>query len=311
MKLDSRIYVSGHNGLVGSAIAKSLADSGYTNIITFNKEDVDLTDIQQTQWMFSVYEPEYVFLSAAKVGGIGHNMSNPADFLLENLKIQNNVIEVSHKYKVKKLLFLGSSCIYPKDSNQPIKEEALMTGHLEPTNEGYAIAKIAGIKLCQMYKKQYGDSFISAMPCNVYGPNDKFDVERSHVIPSMIKKFHDAKINGIGSVTLFGDGSAMREFVYSYDLSDALIFLMNNYSEDAHINIGSEHEVSIKDLASLVCRAVEYDGDILWDTTKPNGMMRKKVDTSKMDGFGWTAKTDLLTGIKTTYDWYINNVVQQ
>jgi len=309
MKLDSRIYVSGHNGLVGSAIVKSLVDSGYTNVITFDRNDVDLADIQQTQWMFSVYEPEYVFLSAAKVGGIGHNISNPADFLLENLNIQNNVIEASHKYKVKKLLFLGSSCIYPKNSNQPIKEDALMTGHPEPTNEGYAIAKIAGIKLCQMYKKQHEDDFISAMPCNVYGPNDKFDVERSHVIPSMIKKFHNAKMSRINNVTLFGDGSAMREFIYSYDLSDALIFLMNNYNDYDHINVGSEYEVSIKDLANLVCRAVEYDGEILWDTTKPNGMMRKKVDTSKMDNLGWTAKTDLLTGIKTTYDWYLNNVV--
>lgn len=307
MKKDSRIFVAGHKGLVGSAIVRKLKDSGYTNIITVDREEVDLTNNEQVSWLMSAYAPEYVFLAAAKVGGINYNKTYPADFIYENLQIQNNVIHNAYKHGIKKLLFLGSACIYPTVTEQPIKEEQLMTGLLEPTNEGYALAKIAGLKMCAMYKKQYGFNAISLMPANIYGVNDNFNIDQCHVIPAMINKFLNAKNNSRDSVTLFGDGSSYREFLYVDDLADACIFLMNNYDKPEHINVGSADEYSIKDLSKIVADVVGYTGNIIWDTSKPNGMPRRKLDTSKLDSLGWKSTVDLKEGLQKTIEWYLEN----
>jgi GDP-L-fucose synthase len=305
MELDSRIFVAGHKGLVGSAIVRKLKSMGYTNIITVDKSEVDLRDQEKVSWLMSAYAPEYIFLAAAKVGGINYNKQAPADFIYDNLQIQNNVIHSANKAGVKKLLFLGSACIYPKITPQPIKEEYLLSDFLEPTNEGYALAKIAGLKMCNMYREQYGLNAISLMPANLYGINDNFNIEQCHVIPAMINKFITAKNNGMDDVVLFGDGTPTREFLYVDDLADACIFLMNNYDESEHINVGSSEEYSIKDLAEIVAEATGFTGNIIWDTNKPNGTPRRKLDNSKLENIGWKSSVTLSEGLKNTVEWYL------
>jgi GDP-L-fucose synthase len=305
MNKDSKIYVAGHNGLVGSAIVRRLKQEGYSNLIVRTSKELDLTDLNVTLDFFKKENPEYVFLAAAKVGGILANRDYPADFIFKNLSIQTNVIESSRQVGVKKLLFLGSSCIYPKFAQQPIKEEYLLEGKLEETNEPYAIAKIAGIKLCQSYNRQFGTNFISVMPTNLFGINDNFDLNSSHVLPALIRKMHDAKENNSPNVTLWGTGSPKREFLYVEDLAEALIFLMNNYNESDWVNIGTGEDISIKELAELVKRIVGYEGELVWDTSKPDGTPRKLLDVSKINNLGWKHKTTLEDGVKNTYEWYL------
>jgi GDP-L-fucose synthase len=305
MELSSRIFVAGHNGLVGSAIVRKLKKLGYSNIILRTSKELDLRNQKDTEKFFAFIKPEYVFLSAAKVGGIIWNSNSPADFIYDNLQIQNNVIYNSNKYKVKKLLFLGSSCIYPKITPQPIKEEYLLSDFLESTNEGYALAKIAGLKMCSMYREQYGLNAISLMPANLYGINDNFNIEQCHVIPAMINKFIAAKNNDMEDVVLFGDGTPTREFLYVDDLADACIFLMNSYDESEHINVGSSEEYSIKKLAEIIAEATGFTGKIIWDTDKPNGTPRRKLDNSKLKNLGWKSSITLDEGIKKTVEWYL------
>lgn len=307
MEYNSSIYVAGHNGLVGSSLVRRLKMAGHHNIITVDKSRLDLRNQMSVKRFFAVQKPDYVFLAAAKVGGINYNKNYPADFIYDNVTIQNNVIHSSYENKVKKLMFLGSACIYPKVTPQPIKEEYLLTAPLEETNEGYALAKIAGLKMCQKYNEQYGFNAVSVMPANLYGINDNFNIEQCHVIPAMINKFYNAKISNKKQVTLFGDGSPTREFLHVDDLADALIFLMNNYDDPAHINIGSGKEYTIKELSETVARVVGYTGEIIWDTTKPNGTPRRKLDTSKLDSLGWSATVDLESGIDDTYGWFLEN----
>lgn len=307
MEYNSSIYIAGHNGLVGSALIRRLKMLGYENIITIDKSRLDLRNQMQTKRFFAIQKPEYVFLAAAKVGGINYNKNYPADFIYDNLIIQSNVINSAYENGTKKLMFLGSACIYPKVTPQPIKEEYLLTAPLEETNEGYALAKIAGLRMCQKYNEQYEFNAISVMPANLYGVNDNFNIEQCHVIPAMINKFHNAKIYGLKEVTLFGDGSPTREFLHVDDLADSLVFLMNNYNDPSHINIGSGQEYSIKELAEIVCKVVGYNGKITWDTTKPNGTPRRKLDTSKLDNLGWSASIDLQAGIDDTYGWFLEN----
>lgn len=307
MEKDAKIFVAGHNGLVGSALLRKLKSEGYKNIITRSKNDLDLRDQLSVSYFFAKEKPEYVFLSAAKVGGIGWNKQCPADFTYDNLQIQNNVIHYSYINNVKKLLFLGSACIYPKITPQPIKEEYLMTGELEPTNEGYALSKIVGLKMCQYYNKQYGFNSISLMPANLYGINDNFNIERCHVIPAMIRKFIDAKESNQATVTCFGDGTPTREFLYSDDLADACLFLMNTYNSSDIINVGSDEEMSIKILAETIKKYVGYSGEIVWDTSKPNGTPLRKICNKKINDLGWHAKIALDDGIKSTIEWYMNN----
>lgn len=307
MEFDSSIYVAGHNGLVGSALVRSLKMHGYHNIITVEKSRLDLRNQMSVKRFFAVQKPEYVFLAAAKVGGINYNKNYPADFIYDNIAIQTNVIHSSYENKVKKLMFLGSACIYPKVTEQPIKEEYLLTSSLEETNEGYALAKIVGLKMCQKYKEQYDFNAISVMPANLYGINDNFNIDQCHVIPAMIHKFHNAKINNINEVTLFGDGSPTREFLHVDDLAEALIFLMNNYDDPYHINIGSGKEYTIKELAEIVSKVVGYNGKINWDPTKPNGTPRRKLDTSRLDNLGWSASIELESGVDDTYGWFLEN----
>jgi len=307
MNYNSSIFVAGHNGLVGSALVRKLKMLGYQNIITVDRHRLDLSNQLEVRRFFAIQKPEYVFLSAAKVGGINYNKSYPAEFIYENLIIQSNVINSAHENGAKKLMFLGSACIYPKVTPQPIKEEYLLTAPLEETNEGYAIAKIAGLKMCQKYREQYGFNAVSVMPANLYGVNDNFNIDQCHVIPAMINKFHNAKTLGKKNVTLFGDGSPTREFLHVDDLADALVFLMNKYDSPEHINIGSGQEYSIKELAEIVARVVKWDGEIVWDTSKPNGTPRRKLDTSKLDNLGWSASIDLERGIDDTYGWFLEN----
>ena len=302
MDKTSRIYVAGHTGMVGSAIVRELNKQGYENIITRSHSQLDLTNQLAVENFFKTERPEYVFLSAAKVGGIVANNTYPADFLYENMLIEMNVINSAFKNNCKKLEFLGSSCIYPKFAEQPITEDSLLTGSLEPTNEAYALAKISGLRYCQYLNKQYGTNYISVMPTNLYGSNDNYDSVNSHVLPAMIKKFHDAKENNFSAVTCWGDGTALREFLYVDDLADLCVFLMNNYNEQDPVNAGSGEEISIKDLAELVASIVGYRGEILWDTTKPNGTPRKLLDLSKSKNIGWKYKTPLIDGIKMTYE---------
>ena len=308
MQKDSKIYIAGHTGLVGSAILRNLQNNGFENLIYQSSKELDLTDYNQTLEYFQKEKPEYVFLSAAKVGGILANRDYPADFIYQNLRIQLNVIESSRQVGVKKLLFLGSSCIYPKLAPQPIKEEYLLDGKLEETNAPYAIAKIAGIKLCQAYNRQYGTRFISAMPTNLYGMNDNFDLNTSHVLPAIIRKMHDAKINNLDTVTLWGTGTPRREFLFVDDLSEALIFLMHQYEGNDWINVGTGEDISIKELAQTVQEIVGYQGQIIWDTTKPDGTPRKLLDVSKITQLGWKAKTSLKDGIEQTYNWYLEDL---
>ena len=307
MDKKAKIYVAGHQGMVGSAIVRCLEEQGYSNLVLKTHSELDLTNQDNVNAFFENERPEYVFLTAAKVGGIKANADLIADFLIVNLQIQNNVLSAAHKYKVKKLLFTASACIYPKNCEQPIKEEALLTGKLEPTNEGYALAKIAGLKACYYYNKQYGTNFITAMPANAYGINDHFDTENAHVIPSLIKRFHQAKIDHISEVEMWGTGKPLREFLYVDDLADACVFLMKYYDKDDFINVGTGEEVSMHELALLIKKVVGYDGDIVFDTSKPDGMMRRIVDSTKIKALGWKRKTDLQTGIQSVYDWYLKN----
>lgn len=308
MKKHSKIYVAGHTGLVGSAILRKLKDEGHKNIIYFSHNELNLTDKKAVETMFQLYKPRYVFLAAAKVGGIYANNTQSGEYFYDNIMIQTNVIEAAKKNKVKKLIFLGSSCIYPKEAKQPIKEEYLMTAPLEITNSAYATAKIAGIEMCKAYRKQWGCDFISAMPCNLYGPNDNFSLMGSHVLPAFIRKFHDAKINNIPQVEVWGDGTPKREFLYVDDLADALYFLMKNYSEPGHINVGSGFDVPISFMAKMIKDIVGYNGDIIWNKEYPNGTMRKLMDVSKLQSLGWKATTRLEHGIKQTYDWFLENI---
>lgn len=307
MDSESKIYVAGHRGLVGSAIIRKLESQGYFNILTKTRNELDLRNQKDVDDFFEEERPDYVFLAAAKVGGIGYNKSIPADFIRENLQIQTNVIDAAYRNKCKKLLFLGSACIYPKLAPVPIKEEYLMTAPLEETNISYSLAKIAGYMMCKKYTEQYGFSTVSVMPNNLYGINDNFILEQCHVIPSFINKFINAKEKNLPEVTCFGDGSPTREFLFSDDLADGLMFLMNNYDDPEIINIGPEREVSIRELSELVSNLVGYEGDIVWDTSKPNGTPRRALDTSKMDSLGWKAQTPLEDGLKVTIDWFLQN----
>jgi GDP-L-fucose synthase len=306
MDSNSKIYVAGHNGLVGSALIRQLQTQGYNNIIT-PKRHLDLRNQEVVHRFFELNEPDYVFLAAAKVGGIGFNKTYPADFMYDNLMIQTNVINACQEYDVKKLMFLGTACIYPKHAPVPIKEEYLMTGPLEETNIGYALAKIAGLTMCQKYTEQYGMQTVSVMPNNLYGIFDNFRLNECHVIPAFINRFIDAKEKGLSQVVCFGDGTPTREFLFADDLADGLIFLMNNYDDPKPINIGPNREVSIRYLSELIASLVGYTGDIIWDTTQPNGTPRRALDTSKMDALGWKAKTSLEDGLKITIDWFLEN----
>ena len=307
MKKSSKIYVAGHTGLVGSAIVRLLQKKGYNNLVLRDKEELDLCDQTAVRIFFEKEKPEYVFLAAAKVGGIVANQTYPADFVYINLQIQNNILHNAYLFKVKKLLFLGSSCIYPRDCPQPIKEEYLLSGPLEPSNIAYAIAKIAGLIECQSYNKQYVTNFISVMPTNLYGPNDNFDLKTSHVLPAMIRKFDQAKKDNAKEVVMWGTGKAKREFLYVDDLADACFFLMQKYNGPDTINIGTGIDDSIKDLALLIKKTVGYEGKIVWDKTKPDGTPRKWLNVKKLHTLGWKHKIALEKGLKMTYDWYKAN----
>ena len=319
MQKNSKIYIAGHRGLVGSAIVKNLQKKGYANLIYKTHQELDLINQQAVADFFQIEKPEYVILAAAKVGGIIANNTYRADFIYENLAIQNNVIHQSYLHGVKKLLFLGSTCIYPKNSPQPMKEEYLLTSELEYTNEPYAIAKIAGIKMCESYNLQYGTNFISAMPTNLYGENDNFDLETSHVLPALLRKMHEAKVNSIPKVEIWGSGKPRREFLYSEDMADACVFLLENrdfadtYYQDekeirnTHINIGTGIDISIKELAKMIKKIVGYNGELYFNDSKPDGTMIKLTDTSKLNQLGWKYKVKLEDGIKMMYEWYLKN----
>ncbi len=306
MEKESKIYIAGHRGLVGSAIVRRLGKEGYTNLVQKTRDELDLLNQQAVEDFFETEKPDYVFLAAAKVGGILANKTAKADFIYENLQIQNNIIGSSWRWGVKKLLFLGSSCIYPKLCPQPIKEEYLMTGPLEETNDAYATAKIAGIKMCQSFNEQYGTTFVSVMPTNLYGPGDNFDLETSHVLPAMIQKFHEAKVTGAEEVKLWGTGSPKREFLHVDDLADAAVFLMNTYAGSEIVNIGTGEDLSIKELAETVRSVVDFNGEIVWDSTKPDGTPRKWLDVSKLRGLGWESNISLEDGVRMTYQWYLS-----
>lgn len=307
MNLDAKIYVAGHRGLVGSAIVRNLEAKGYKNIIYRTHKELDLTNQEAVRRFFEEEKPEYVFLAAAKVGGIHANNTYPADFIYENLMIQNNVIKAAHDFEVKKLLFLGSTCIYPKMAPQPIKEEYLLTGSLEETNEAYAVAKIAGLEMCKFFKRQYGDNFISCMPTNLYGPNDNFDLKNSHVLPALIRKFHEAKVNNSEAVEVWGTGTPLREFLYVDDMADACVFLMENYDGEQHVNIGTGEEVSIRELAETVKEVVGFDGELVFNTEMPDGTPRKLTTVDKLHGLGWKHKVSLDKGIRLAYNWFLEN----
>lgn len=307
MEKNSKIYVAGHRGLVGSAIIRNLKAKGFKNIIYRTHKELDLTNQDDVRRFFEEERPEYIFLAAAKVGGIYANNTYPAEFIYENLMIQNNVIKSSHDFKVKKLLFLGSTCIYPKMAPQPIKEEYLLTGALEETNEAYAVAKIAGLEMCKFFKRQYGDNFISCMPTNLYGPNDNFDLKNSHVLPALIRKFHEAKINGDETVEVWGTGTPLREFLYVDDMADACVFLMENYDGEEHVNIGNGEEVSIRELAEIVKKVVDFEGIIKFNTNMLDGTPRKLTNVEKLHKLGWKHKIGLEQGIMLTYNYFIEN----
>lgn len=310
MEKSDLIYVAGHAGLVGSAIVRSLNQSGFHNLLLRTHAELDLTCQRAVEEIFREYTPDYVFLAAAKVGGILANWERSAEFIYENLMIQNNVIHQSYVTGVKKLLFLGSSCIYPKFANQPISEDELLSGKLEPTNEPYAIAKIAGMKLCDSYRRQYQADFISAMPTNLYGPNDNFDLETSHVLPALMHKIHDAKVNEDDTVVVWGSGQPRREFLYIDDLADALLFLMGNYSSEGPINVGCGLDISILELTHLLMEVISYQGLIEFDQSKPDGTPRKLLDTTKLEKIGWRPKVSLKEGIELTYNWFLDNIAK-
>lgn len=307
MQKSAKIYVAGHRGMVGSAICRLLSERGFSNILTVTSKDLDLREQQAVRDYFNSEQPEYVFLAAARVGGIQANNDYPADFLYQNLMIEANVIEAAKRVDVKKLLFLGSTCIYPKHAPQPLKEEYLLTAPLEKTNEWYAIAKIAGIKLCQAYRQQYGSNYISAMPTNLYGPDDNYDLESSHVLPALIRKFHDASISNAEAVTIWGTGKPMREFLHVDDCAAACILLMDEYNGSDIVNLGVGKDISIAELAGIVKEVVGYNGKIIYDPSRPDGTPRKLVDISKISDIGWHAGIDLEDGIKSTYQWFIDN----
>lgn len=307
MEKHDKIYIAGHNGMVGSSIVRKLEREGFTNLITRSSKELNLINQSDVLAFFEETKPDYVFMAAAKVGGIQANNTYKADFLYDNLMIQTNIIHASYLNKVKKMLFLGSSCIYPKFAQQPISEDSLLTGTLEPTNEPYAIAKIAGIKLCDAYRDQHGCNFISAMPTNLYGPNDNYDLSNSHVLPAMIRKFHEAKLNGGKEVVVWGTGKPMREFLYVDDLADACYFLMDNYNDPGAINVGTGSDITIEDLAHLVKKIVGFEGDIVFDTSKPDGTPKKQLNVSKINQLGWEAKISLEEGIRLAYSSFLNN----
>ena len=307
MEKHSKIYIAGHNGLVGSAIRRRLLNAGYNNLIYRTHDELDLLRQQDVEDFFDQECPDFVFLAAAKVGGIWSNQTFPAEFIYSNLAIQTNIIHASYLFNIEKLLFLGSSCIYPKACPQPMKEEYLFSGLLEPTNEPYAVAKIAGIKMCQSYNRQYGSRFVSVMPTNLYGPNDNFDLETSHVLPALIRKFHEGRITGRKEVEIWGTGTPRREFLHVDDLSDACLFLMNNYHESDIINIGTGKDLSIRELAGMIARVVEYEGTLSFDPDKPDGTPVKLLDVSRLNIMGWQAGISLEEGIQQTYQWYLEN----
>lgn len=307
MEKNSKIYIAGHNGMVGKAIMDELLKNGYNNLIYKDSKDLDLRRQSEVEIFFEEEKPEYVFLSAAKVGGIMANKTYPAEFIYDNLMIETNIIHSAYKNNVKKLLFLGSSCIYPKNAPQPMKEEYLMTGELEPTNAAYSIAKITGIKLCEYYRQQYGCDFISVMPTNLYGINDNFNPETSHVIPGFIRRFHEAKLNGDKEVVMWGTGTPKREFMYTQDLAEAVLHIMLNYSDEKFINIGTGEDIEIKKLATLMKEVVGYKGQIVNDLSKPDGTPRKLLDITKLKETGYTHKVELKEGIERVYEWYLEN----
>lgn len=307
MQKDAKIYVAGHRGMVGSAIVRALKNAGYNNIITRTHAELDLTRQDKVEEFFAAEKPEYVFLAAAKVGGIVANRDALADFMYDNMMLEMNVIHAAWKNGCRKLLFLGSSCIYPRLAPQPMPESCLLTSSLEPTNEAYALAKISGLKYCEYLNRQYGTDYISVMPTNLYGPNDNYHPEHSHVLPALIDRFHNAKISGAPYVTCWGDGSPLREFLYVDDLADLCLFLMNNYSGNETVNAGTGKEITIKALTELVAEIIGYDGEIRWDTTRPNGTPRKLLDVSKATALGWKYKTELRDGIRLAYQDYLEN----
>ncbi|WHY00347.1 GDP-L-fucose synthase [Neobacillus sp. DY30] len=307
MEKHSKIYVAGHRGLVGSAILRRLQNDGFTNLLYKTSDELDLRNFEKVLAFFEEEEVEYVFLAAAKVGGIVANNEYPADFIRDNLLIQTNVIDAAYKTGIKKLLFLGSTCIYPKFAPQPLKEEYLLTGELEATNEPYAIAKIAGIKMCQSYNRQFGTKYISVMPTNLYGPNDNFNLHTSHVLPALIRKFHEAKVNNRSEVEVWGTGTPKREFLYSDDLAGACLFLMNHYEGNEIVNVGVGEDISIKNLAETIKQVIGYEGEIIFDTTKPDGTPRKLVDVSKINSLGWKASMPLEVGLQKAYQWFLEN----
>ncbi len=305
--LDARIFVAGHRGLVGSAIMRALAERGYANILTASRSELDLRDQSDVDAWFDANRPAFVYLVAGTVGGIWANSTRPAEFLYDNLMIHGTVVHAAHRVGVTKLLYLGSSCIYPRHAAQPISEDALLTGPLEPTNEGYALAKIAGIKLCATYRRQYGNDFISAMPTNLYGPGDNFDLEASHVIPALIRKFHEAKLAGLDSVEIWGTGSAMREFLHVDDLADACLHLMDSYNEELHINVGTGEDLSIAELAGMIREVVYPSASLVFDTTKPDGTPRKVLDVTRLHDTGWKHSIELRDGLTSSYAWFLEN----
>jgi GDP-L-fucose synthase len=305
MKPGDCVYVAGHRGLVGSALVRRLEAEGFGGLLLRTRAELDLTDGGAVDRFFAEERPQYVFLAAAKVGGIVANDTYPADFIRDNLAIQLNVIDAAHRHGAEKLLFLGSSCVYPKHAPQPMKEEHLLTGPLEPTNEAYAIAKIAGIRMCEAYRRQHGARFISVMPTNLYGPNDNFDLETSHVLPALIRRFHEAKVAGAPSVTLWGTGTPRREFLHVDDLADACVHLMRTYDEAGLVNIGWGRDIGIRELAGLVARIVGYEGELAWDASRPDGTPRKLLDTSRLTALGWTPRIALEDGIRRTHEWFV------
>jgi GDP-L-fucose synthase len=304
----ARVYVAGHRGLVGSALVRHLEAEGFTNILTATRDQVDLRDQSEVSHWFKANRPDYVFLVAGTVGGILANSTRPAEFIYDNLMIHGTVVHSAYETGATKLLYLGSSCIYPRDATQPITEDELLTGPLESTNEWYAIAKIAGIKLCQAYRRQYGCDFISAMPTNLYGPGDNFDLDSSHVVPALMRKFHDARSAQRNEVAVWGTGSAFREFLHVDDLAHACLFLMEHYSDDGHVNVGTGVDLSIKDLAEMVRAVVNPDAEIVWDASKPDGTPRKLLDVSKLRGLGWSPTIELVDGLRSTYEWYLDQL---
>lgn len=307
MEKNAKIYVAGHRGMVGSAIVRALKKQGYTNIITRSHSELDLTRQDKVEAFFESEKPDYVFLAAAKVGGIVANSEALADFMYDNMILEMNVIHSAWKNGCKKLMFLGSSCIYPRMAPQPMPESCLLTSELEKTNEAYALAKISGLKYCEYLNRQYGTDYISVMPTNLYGPNDNYHLTHSHVLPALIRRFHEAKVAGLESVTCWGDGTPLREFLYVDDLADACVYLMNTYSGDETVNLGTGKELSIKELTELVAKVIGFKGEIKWDTSKPNGTPRKLLDVSKLESLGWKYKTELPEGIKLAYDDFLNN----